>query len=220
MQLGTSVKVSTNDPRVINAVFRNGHVWCVHSGGLPVSAPTHAAVFWYELDPTTMPNPIVQSGVLDGGGNVAMFFPSIGVNSSNDVFVGFSRSDPTKYVEAAYTSRRSADPLGTMNAVSVLRKGDSSYVKTFGGTEVRWGDYSATVVDPQDSVSFWTIQEYAAASVGSNPNDGRWGTWWGTTLVQYVCGDPDSSGTIDIADAVYLISYIFAGGPAPCAACQ
>ncbi len=30
-----------------------------------------------------------------------------------------------------------------------------------------------------------------------------------------VCGDADGSGQITISDAVYLISYIFAGGPAP-----
>ncbi len=31
----------------------------------------------------------------------------------------------------------------------------------------------------------------------------------------YVCGDADHSGSVDISDAVYLIAYIFAGGPAP-----
>jgi len=30
-----------------------------------------------------------------------------------------------------------------------------------------------------------------------------------------VCGDVDNSGGVDIDDAVYLINYIFAGGPAP-----
>ena len=30
-----------------------------------------------------------------------------------------------------------------------------------------------------------------------------------------VCGDADGSGSVDISDAVQLISYIFAGGPAP-----
>jgi len=29
------------------------------------------------------------------------------------------------------------------------------------------------------------------------------------------CGDVNSSGSVDIDDVVYLISYIFAGGPAP-----
>lgn len=31
----------------------------------------------------------------------------------------------------------------------------------------------------------------------------------------YVCGDADGSAAVNISDAVYLISYIFAGGPAP-----
>jgi len=31
----------------------------------------------------------------------------------------------------------------------------------------------------------------------------------------WVCGDADSSGEVDIDDAVFLITYIFAGGPAP-----
>ncbi len=31
----------------------------------------------------------------------------------------------------------------------------------------------------------------------------------------YVCGDADDNATISIADAVYLINYIFGGGPAP-----
>jgi hypothetical protein len=35
----------------------------------------------------------------------------------------------------------------------------------------------------------------------------------GTT--SYVCGDANGSGTVNISDAVYLISYIFSGGSAP-----
>jgi len=31
----------------------------------------------------------------------------------------------------------------------------------------------------------------------------------------YVCGDADGSGAVDIDDVVYLIAYIFSGGPAP-----
>ena len=32
----------------------------------------------------------------------------------------------------------------------------------------------------------------------------------------YSTGDPNCSGNIDIDDVVYLIAYIFGGGPAPC----
>ena len=31
----------------------------------------------------------------------------------------------------------------------------------------------------------------------------------------YACGDADASGAVDISDAVFLIDYIFSGGPAP-----
>jgi subtilisin family serine protease len=33
--------------------------------------------------------------------------------------------------------------------------------------------------------------------------------------LNYLCGDADSSGSVDISDAVYLINYIFSHGPAP-----
>ena len=49
--------------------------------------------------------------------------------------------------------------------------------------------------------------------------------WMGDTLdvsikvidrpIQYPCGDADHSGAVDISDPVYLIAYIFSGGPAP-----
>ncbi|MGB5138303.1 MAG: dockerin type I domain-containing protein [Candidatus Zixiibacteriota bacterium] len=31
----------------------------------------------------------------------------------------------------------------------------------------------------------------------------------------YLCGDADGSSSVTISDSVYLINYIFAGGPAP-----
>ena len=31
----------------------------------------------------------------------------------------------------------------------------------------------------------------------------------------FLCGDADGNGMISIGDAVYIINYIFAGGPAP-----
>ncbi len=48
----------------------------------------------------------------------------------------------------------------------------SPYFKTFGGTKNRWGDYSATQVDPSDDHSFWTVQELA----GARPD--TWATRW------------------------------------------
>ncbi len=35
------------------------------------------------------------------------------------------------------------------------------------------------------------------------------------STIQYLCGDANWSGSVNISDAVYLIAYIFSGGPAP-----
>jgi hypothetical protein len=35
------------------------------------------------------------------------------------------------------------------------------------------------------------------------------------TTAAFICGDADGSGAVSVADAVYLINYIFGGGPAP-----
>ncbi len=40
-------------------------------------------------------------------------------------------------------------------------------------------------------------------------------TYGNAPTPQFVCGDAEGSGSISISDAVYLINYIFAGGPAP-----
>ncbi len=36
-----------------------------------------------------------------------------------------------------------------------------------------------------------------------------------TFTPNYICGDVDGNGSVSIADVVYIINYIFAGGPAP-----
>jgi uncharacterized protein (TIGR02145 family) len=36
---------------------------------------------------------------------------------------------------------------------------------------------------------------------------------------EYVCGDANSDGTLNVSDAVYLINHIFIGGPAPDSTC-
>ncbi|MGA9365312.1 MAG: T9SS type A sorting domain-containing protein [Bacteroidota bacterium] len=180
-QLGLATKINTNDPRMLNAVFRNSRVWCTHSAGLPVapSAATRTAVFWYQLNPAAMPSPIVQSGALDGGAGVHYYFPSISANSDDDACLGFTRSDATRYAEAVFTGRLATRASGTMQPIQVLKAGISSYSKFFSGPRNRWGDFSNTCVDPSDDQTFWTIQEYAAQNVGSGVDDGRWGTWWG-----------------------------------------
>jgi len=177
---GKCRRIDVGDPRISSMpMLRGSRLWVTHSGWLPAGGPTNrTAVFWYELSTGSAASPVVQSGVIDGGSGVHLFYPSIAVNSSGDALVGFTRSDAGRFAEAVRAGRIASDPPGTMRPVEVSKPGEDAYFKTFSGSRNRWGDYSATVVDPVDDTTFWTIQEYAATSVGTGTNDDRWGTWW------------------------------------------
>ena len=60
----------------------------------------------------------------------------------------------------------------TFGKVQQYFAGTGTYVNLVRGSN-RWGDYSATTLDPMESNKFWTIQEYASSSP-SAPN--TWST--------------------------------------------
>ncbi|MDO8630533.1 MAG: hypothetical protein Q7R41_08565, partial [Phycisphaerales bacterium] len=191
-QSNCATPIATNDTRIMNAVLRNGKVWATHhvGDGAPIDPAdaTKPEVAWYEMDPSAAnfldpsPPPIQQGHVEHP--TLAYYFPSIAVNAVECVALGFSGSDADTFASAYYTLRDSIDSPGTMQAVGLLRAGEASYLKMFTGTRNRWGDYSATMIDPLDDLTFWTTQEYAEAPFSGGPDcevdGGRWGLWWGS----------------------------------------
>jgi hypothetical protein len=177
-------RVDTGDSRISSVVFRNDRLWAAHVGGLPCCGTADAdrtAIFWYEMDPgrlTRTGMAFVQRGIIDDGADVHHFYPSIAVNARDEMLIGFSRSDPTKYVEAVFTGRLAKDPPGTVRTITTYRTGLAKYVRDVGTGSVRWGDYSSTLVDPSDNTTFWTIQEYADNDLGPLPADDRFRTVW------------------------------------------
>ena len=203
--------ISAGDARIGNAVFRNGHVWYAQTVGLPPGGTGYAvstAVQWVELDTS---GAFVQGGRIvdpranpwNGGHSYA--FGSLAVNARNDVLVGFSEFQSNDFADAGYAFRSGTDPPDTMGAPVTLKDGEGPYVKRREGDRNRWGDYSATQVDPTDDLTLWTIQEYARIPVGRGDESGRWGTWWGRVgggpqLARPSCAVPKVVGqTLDTA---------------------
>ncbi len=174
------------DPRKISCfgfaevVFRNGAIWAAHAIFLPADAPTRSAIQWWQLAPD---GGVVQRGRVDDATGVRFYgFPSIAVNASGDMLIGFASFSEQQFASGSYAYRTAGDPYGTLRAERVLKAGEDSYVRDQDGfSDNRWGDYSATSVDPVNDTDFWTIQEYAAAR---DPISGayRWGTWWGRVV--------------------------------------
>ncbi|MBE0604730.1 MAG: fibronectin type III domain-containing protein [Deltaproteobacteria bacterium] len=193
-QLGNDNTIDTSDTRLLNAVYRNGSVWTTHHLG--VNGKVEVA--WYRIHPGTG---AVQSQGRINHPNRWYYYPSIGVNQDNVAAVGFSGSSTTEYVGGYYTIVQPSS--GTAEPLALLKAGEAPYWKTLGGTENRWGDFSATMVDPTDDVTFWTLQEYAQTpdpATGSS----RWGTWWGKFHPSDVLSPTGVTATTDNATQVTL----------------
>ena len=110
-------------------------------------------------------------------------FPSIAVNKHDDVLLGYSSFEDIYHASASYSFRYSFDNPDEMRDELVIRSGDACYFKDLDKlpSRNRWGDYSATVVAPDDT-RLWTLQEYAAdldlAETDPKYRD-KWGTYWG-----------------------------------------
>jgi hypothetical protein len=176
-QFGNDNTIDTSDTRLLNAVYRAGALWTVHTVQSPATVKTEIA--WYQIDPGTA-TVLSQGRISDP--TRWYYYPSIGVNANGDVAIGMSGSSATEFVGGYYTARRFADPVGTMQQVSLLKAGEQSYFKTLSGSDNRWGDYSATVVDPNGNLRFWTVQEYAQTP-DPVTEASRWGTWWGSFIL-------------------------------------
>jgi hypothetical protein len=172
-QLGTSLPIDCNDTRILSCVVRNGSVWASHSIFFPAQGlASRAAAQWWQV---TQTGRVLQRGVIDDGvSSYAM--PTLGVNKNNDMMIGYTRFNASIFATAAYSFRSAGDPLSTLQSEQILKAGEATYFKDFGSGENRWGDYSATMPDPLNDQDLWTVQEYAAASLGS---ESQWGTWWG-----------------------------------------
>ncbi len=180
-QLGSFFKVDTGDGRLQNCVLRSGAIWCAGTVFLPAGKPTRASVQWFQIDPLSAR--MVQRGVVDDAGNVEFFaYPAISVNRNQDVVVGFTRFTASDYPSAAFAFRLSTDARHALRQPTIFKAGEAPYV-AIGADEGsnRWGDVSATVVDPLDDQGFWTIQEFAA--MPTEHYLGRWGTWWANVLM-------------------------------------
>jgi hypothetical protein len=183
-QSGNDNTIDTSDTRLLNVVYRNGSLWTVHTVSGPATTKTEVA--WYQIDPSA--GTVLSQGRIRDP-NRWYYYPSIGINHDNVGAIGFSGSSTTEYAGGYYTLVRPSS--GTAEPVALLKAGEAPYWKTFGGPENRWGDFSATLVDPTDDTSFWTLQEYAHIPVSGIS---QWGTWWGKFTPGTAQPPPPSSG--------------------------
>jgi hypothetical protein len=129
-----------------------------------------AANRWYELRATPPGSAftLYQAGTYQDP-TISLWMASIAMDKDGNIAMGMSATNTTNVKPSiAYTGRVPSDPLGKMEAPSVIEIG--SAVQVDGGN--RWGDYSSMSIDPADDCTFWYAQEYyKKANGGSSSND-------------------------------------------------
>jgi hypothetical protein len=90
-----------------------------------------------------------------------------------------------------------------MGDVLIFKTGEDYYNKTFASGRNRWGDYSASQVDPVDDSAMWTLQQYAMLRTGTNDgtsgaNSSRWSTWWAKIALAPTAAPATISGVISL----------------------
>ena len=122
------------------------------------------AIRWYQFNVTgnTIPAaPAQQQTFNNAADGLWRFMPSIAVDGKGDMVIGYSESSSATEPAIAYAGRLASDPANTLaQGEAILQAGGGHQMSSSG----RWGDYSATFVDPSDNCTFWHTNEYYSAS--------------------------------------------------------
>lgn len=162
------------------AMIRNGRLWCcrtigLNAGGGGSSDIDRTACEWFELSVAAPVPSLIQLGrVVDLAATnpISFFYPSISVSGQGHAALGFSGGGTAQFLSSFLMHRLADDSLGFMRPRLTLHAGEGGYTQPDGGNHTRWGRYSSTFLDPNDAMTLWTVQPYAA-----NPPANFWGTW-------------------------------------------
>ncbi|MEX2112674.1 MAG: PEP-CTERM sorting domain-containing protein [Pirellulales bacterium] len=169
-----TASISTIDGRIASNVYQVGDkLYAVHNTTLSGNPALSVLIF------DEMTNQLIQEVIL-GDPSYDYFNASIAANHLGDIVVGFTRSgffeDGT--LSAVAIVGHTVGDVVTFGDPLVLQAG---LVDNYHFANGRWGDYTSTVVDPDNPFVFWTFQQYALSS-----------TLWATQVTQIIVPEPAS----------------------------
>ncbi|MFQ5584183.1 MAG: carboxypeptidase regulatory-like domain-containing protein, partial [Calditrichia bacterium] len=188
---GGSPRIDSGRRAYRNAVYKDGNIWTATAiaGG---SGNAYAFARYLRLDVDA--HSAIEDVAL-GADGFYYLYPAIMVDEDDNMVMVFTRSGDSEYAGVAYTGRRDFDPPGLSPSV-LLKPGEANYVKTFGGSRNRWGDYMGIALDPDNPNTIWGLIEFADSPANT------WGTWVGAFTYQYM-----ASGIVKDAQAGTPIEF-------------
>ncbi|HEY6771969.1 MAG TPA: Ig-like domain-containing protein [Solirubrobacterales bacterium] len=154
------------------ATLWTAHNLLVNSSGVSSSSGNRAGARWYQLGNLDATPSLVQSGTLFDDQTVPdprwFWMPSIAMSGQGHASLNASTAGTGRFAQIALSGRLFGPPLSTTDDPVITNLTPTGGYNLGSATPRRWGDYSQTVVDPTDNMSFWTFQEYAS-------NQDQWG---------------------------------------------
>ena len=184
-QPGPKQNLEANDGRFsANAVLHNGEIYAVQS----IDNAGLASVRFLRIDAAT--NAVLENQTIIDPASRALTFPSIAVNEFGDLVIGVTGTSTGEFASGyAMVGKKTAGGLTNFDPPILLQAGVSDYLQLDALNRNRWGDYSATTVDPADPNIFWTSQEFVSSTdnwstkvtelLVPRPNDARWADYTG-----------------------------------------
>jgi hypothetical protein len=192
---GSPHKLDALDDRLFEAMIGTNpsgtpSLWTAHnievnSSGVASASGGRDGARWYQLGNLSTTPTLTQSGTLfDPASSNPRFFwiPSIAMNGQGHASLNASTAGTGLFAEVASSAHLASDPAGTTEPFDITQTSSSTY--NLGVNPDRWGDYSQTVVDPTDNMTFWTFQEFTNAT-----ND------WGVRVIQLNAPPPATPTT-------------------------
>lgn len=164
-QNGSTTPIDTGDDRFMSVVATGGNLWttateaCVPQGDSVV----RSCLRLVEVSISGLT--LIQSPTAGIPGSY-LFHPTLGLDSSMNVFFVYSTSSPTRYASLEATTQLAGSP-NTFGAGILVQPGISPY------SGIRWGDYGAAANDPGDPTKVWIAGEYSSSAIAGIYN---WGT--------------------------------------------
>ncbi len=151
-------------------------LWVVHTIESPANSSLKSQ--WAQLDVSggnvrTTP---VQEQVYTPDTSIERWVPSLAVDHSGNMALGYNMSSSSMFPSIGYSGRLITDPLNQLSqGETILVTGNGSQRNNCeGGPCRRWGDYSSMSVDPVDDCTFWYVNQYYDSQ--SNGDSGNWQT--------------------------------------------
>jgi hypothetical protein len=159
---------TANADNLLSAVWQNNQLWTSATESCKLTNDTATRNCMRLIEVNTSSTPSVSQDLTLSTLGLDEYYPAVSLDKVGDLYVAYTASssglDP-----GAYAVISPAASIGTFTAPLTIGAGSAAYA---GGTNARWGDYSAAAPDPSAPGAVWVAGEYAPPDAAS----GDWGT--------------------------------------------